>query len=536
MTDALVGLGLSNLLLSAAVGLLAYVVHRRARYPALAHVLWVLTLIAAITPPVLMLSMPVVPRTPVLATGASATSASVVDGGLAAVSWIGANLPALLLATWIIGSLVVFAASTQRIIRFGILLRRSCRPAAPALQHMAAVVAYELDMRTVPSVHISAARLAPMTWWSGGRVRVVLPEALRTEVGEAQLRWILAHELAHIKRRDHLVRWLEWLASVAFWWNPVVWWARRNLRRDEEDACDALVLRHLQGQPRAYARTLLTVVEVMAARGTAPALATGLDAARSLEHRFTRIVSPGRNAQAPRVVAAGFVTVAALLMTVGVGVGEATAPSAGTTAPPAATMEGPASAPLAAPLPVGPLVGDPPDEVLPPAPDIVRPEVESFDTAATTLQVSADIAEDGTFIGTAGSDTVTGTDADESFKGYAGADTIGGGPGRDTIDGGDGRDTIRGGDGADTLNGGHGRDTIGGGAGRDTINGGAGNDVIQGGAGRDTISAGPGDDIVRVWADGSPDVVDCGGGDDRAVIGSTDTATRCETVIVRDPR
>jgi hypothetical protein len=41
---------------------------------------------------------------------------------------------------------------------------------------------------------------------------------------------------------------------------------------------------------------------------------------------------------------------------------------------------------------------------------------------------------------------------------------------------------------------------------------------------------------VRVWADGSPDVVDCGGGHDKAVIGSTDKATRCETVVVRDPR
>jgi Zn-dependent protease with chaperone function len=30
------------------------------------------------------------------------------------------------------------------------------------------------------------------------------------------LRWILAHELGHIKRKDHLVRWLEWLALVAF--------------------------------------------------------------------------------------------------------------------------------------------------------------------------------------------------------------------------------------------------------------------------------------------------------------------------------
>lgn len=526
MSEALISLGLSNLLLSAAVGLLAYAVHRRGRYPGLAHLLWVLTLVAAVAPPLLVWTAPLLPVAiaPPETTGPAA-SASLLASGAAAGSWLASNLGLLLLGLWLVGSLVFFAASAQRIVRFGILLRRSCRRAPDGMQRLAAVVAYELDMRTVPSVHVSAARLAPMTWWSGGRVRVVLPEALLTEVDDAQLRWILAHELAHIKRRDHFVRWLEWLASVAFWWNPVVWWARRNLRRDEEDACDTLVLEHLQGRPRAYARTLLTVVEVIAAPdGTTPALATGLDAARSLEHRFTRIVSPARGHRTPRAIVVGSVTVALLLMTVGVNVGEATSPASGPTDTPAAT-------PTVAPAPAGLLV-----DGSPAAAPAAQPSRESFGTADSTLQVSADVNEDGTFSGTAGPDTVTGTAADETFKGYAGADIIGGGPGRDTIDGGDGADRIRGGDGADRLNGGHGRDIIGGGAGADIINGGAGADVIQGGAGRDTVSAGPGDDVVRVWADGSPDVVDCGGGDDRAVIGSTDTATRCETVVVRDPR
>ena len=124
---------------------------------------------------------------------------------------------------------------------------------------------------------------------------------------DRELRWVLAHELAHIKRRDHLVRWLEWLACVAFWWNPVVWWARRNLRLDEEDACDAFVLEHIDGQPRSYARTLLAAVEVMAQPGArAPSLATGIDAAESLERRLKNmIVSPVQQRPAPRRLLAG---------------------------------------------------------------------------------------------------------------------------------------------------------------------------------------------------------------------------------------
>lgn len=526
MTDALIGVGLSNLLLTAALGLLAFAVHRGGRYPALAHLLWVLTLAASVTPPLVTLSMPLPQVGAPAAAGAVLSSAgSLGEVSTGAEPPLAAWLPSVLIAVWLSGSLMMLAASARRIARFGRLLRRSCRMAPPGVQRLTESVAYELDLGTVPHVHVSAARLAPMTWWSGGRVRVVLPEALRHEVDDEQLRWILAHELAHIKRRDHLVRWLEWLCSVACWWNPVVWWARRNLRRDEEDACDALVLEHLQGQPRDYARTLLAVVEVMAAPGgRTPALATGIDAASSLEHRFTRIVAPGRGHRAPRALAGGLIAVALLLMSVGVATGEAALPvvrqDPGPPVTPASSL--PASA-----------VTPGTDGV--PAAAALAPDVSSFASARNTLFVSAYVGDDGRYVGTYGPDSMTGTDADESFKGYGGNDTIGGGPGRDTIDGGEGADTIHGGDGADTLNGGPGGDSIGGGAGDDIINGGAGADVIQGGAGRDTVAAGAGDDIVRVWADGSPDVVDCGGGDDRAIIGSSDSTTGCETVVVRDP-
>ena len=54
---------------------------------------------------------------------------------------------------------------------------------------------------------------------------VAITEGILGVMNERELTGVLAHELAHVRRRDHLVRWLEWLACVAFWWNPVAWWA-----------------------------------------------------------------------------------------------------------------------------------------------------------------------------------------------------------------------------------------------------------------------------------------------------------------------
>ena len=55
MTDLLVQIGLSNLLLSGVLAGLAYAVHRRGRYPTLAHLLWVFVLVKVVTPPLFTL-------------------------------------------------------------------------------------------------------------------------------------------------------------------------------------------------------------------------------------------------------------------------------------------------------------------------------------------------------------------------------------------------------------------------------------------------------------------------------------------------
>ena len=75
-----------------------------------------------------------------------------------------------------------------------------------------------------------------------------------------------------------------------------------------------------------------------------------------------------------------------------------------------------------------------------------------------------------------------------------------------------------------------GNDTLLGGAGDDRIYGGAGGDVITGGSGADHLFGGPGSDTIFA-TDGERDVVDCGPGNDRAVVDSVDSVVNCEVVV-----
>lgn len=96
----------------------------------------------------------------------------------------------------------------------------------------------------------------PLTW---GLLRpvVVLPAAA-SQWSPAHRAAALAHEQAHITRRDWAVHLAVWCLSALFWFHPLAWLARRELAREAEHAADDAVL--AQGvRPSDYASLLLSL-------------------------------------------------------------------------------------------------------------------------------------------------------------------------------------------------------------------------------------------------------------------------------------
>ncbi|HBJ88085.1 MAG TPA: hypothetical protein DDZ88_30360 [Verrucomicrobiales bacterium] len=75
---------------------------------------------------------------------------------------------------------------------------------------------------------------------------------------EKRMGAVLRHELAHFQRADVLWHWLSQLTACLWWWQPLVWQARRRLRTETEHAADdAAVL--AGGDKHDYARTLVEI-------------------------------------------------------------------------------------------------------------------------------------------------------------------------------------------------------------------------------------------------------------------------------------
>ena len=94
---------------------------------------------------------------------------------------------------------------------------------------------------------------------------VILPSEWR-RWSDSQLRAVLAHEQAHVARRDPLVAALASLNLCLCWFHPLAWWLRRTLALTAEHACDEAAL-HKVGAPQTYIDVLRTLAGAVRARG-----------------------------------------------------------------------------------------------------------------------------------------------------------------------------------------------------------------------------------------------------------------------------
>ena len=324
VTDMLFQIGLSNVLLSLVLAVVAMIVGATTKRPHIVYVLWLLVFVKLLTPPVVTIPVITSPglyeSTFVSVEAVSQTPDPLID--VSAETWISILVQRKeeLSLIWLLGMVLVFAWSLVRVYRFNRLLRLESEIASPELQRVAARIANRLRLKTTPTIYTTSAHLSPLVWWAGGKVRIVVPDFLLYSLDPQQFQWMLAHELAHVRRWDYLVRWIEWLASVCFWWNPVMWWARYNLHAHEELCCDALVVSSLSLKPHAYATSLLKVVEFLAGPSyRPPAMASEINSGGFLERRFKMIVSDQFSKSNARWMWISLILSAIVLLPLGVG-------------------------------------------------------------------------------------------------------------------------------------------------------------------------------------------------------------------------
>ncbi|MFB9863194.1 M56 family metallopeptidase [Rufibacter immobilis] len=120
---------------------------------------------------------------------------------------------------------------------------------------------------------------------------ILLPLGALAGLSVQQVEAILAHELAHVHRRDYLLNLLQSMVETLFFFHPAVWWISDCARTEREHACDDLALA-LCGDSLTYAYALTNLEELMMKKNpSTPRLAMAFSGRRrSLLGRITRLV------------------------------------------------------------------------------------------------------------------------------------------------------------------------------------------------------------------------------------------------------
>ena len=198
------------------------------------------------------------------------------------------QISTVFIALWIAGSLGLLAIEGLRLLRQARRVTHALR-ADPAIERRVAALAAQLGVAPVRVVTMPGAT-SPVVWCLG-RPKLLWPAELGDQ-SDACIDGLIVHELAHIARRDHIVGWIELVAGVAWWWNPLFWSVRRALREQAELACDAWVISALPNGRRAYAESLLALSSLGPAPAASIAAVVGVRASsrRVLERRLVMIM------------------------------------------------------------------------------------------------------------------------------------------------------------------------------------------------------------------------------------------------------
>jgi beta-lactamase regulating signal transducer with metallopeptidase domain len=191
--------------------------------------------------------------------------------------------------TWLAGGVLWLLLAIGRLMRFQRLLRHAETAPAP-IQGEAQRLAEAMGVHC-PQVLLLPGTISPMLWAMGGTPRLLVPAGLLDRLRPGQQATLLAHELAHWRRGDHRIRWLEVMVLALYWWCPFVWWARRQLHQAEEECCDAWVVALLPEAARDYALTLVDTIDFLSgAPHLLPPVASGVGHVRLLQRRLTMIL------------------------------------------------------------------------------------------------------------------------------------------------------------------------------------------------------------------------------------------------------
>jgi len=215
-------------------------------------------------------------------------------------------------SAWMLGVVLFSIKFGGSLFYVNRLKKKNVAPLSPRWQKRLQEMASELEMRQ--EIKLLRSEIAKVPMMIGHlKPAILIPASMLSGLPEDQLEAVIAHELAHIYRRDYWINMLQSLLEIVFFFHPAVWWMSSLIREEREKCCDDLAVL-LAGDSLTYAKALANVEEVRMRNAEMALAITG--GKESLFQRIERILQPEKRSsnQTARLAASSLAIVMVLLL------------------------------------------------------------------------------------------------------------------------------------------------------------------------------------------------------------------------------
>lgn len=227
-----------------------------------------------------------------------------------------ASIPYTLIILWTIGIIFCISILTIGIYGTSYLTRKGVTMDRYPWKQLVSFFLDLTPMRRKVRVIKSPRCNVPMTCGVISPVVVVPHESEKWTLEQCSS--VLFHELSHVKRKDFLVRIISRFTCALYWFNPICWEVYRSLKREQEKACDEMVLK-LGVKPSMYASHLLEMRRTIEKNTMFPTAAIGIADPSEFKDRLLNILKKQINLKEVKMKTKIFIVLIGLMVILFIG-------------------------------------------------------------------------------------------------------------------------------------------------------------------------------------------------------------------------
>ena len=199
----------------------------------------------------------------------------------------------VLTLVWVAGVVLLLGMALARQVRTSRWVRRLPPVNDRHLRRLVSETARQVGVQKEVHPREGPAGIGVAIFGNLRETHLILPEDFPQRYSEVEIRGILLHEFAHVRRHDLLLNWIVLAIQALHWFNPLVWIAGRRFLADREMLCDRAALEGLpSAHRRDYGAALIKALELGRVASPCPALVPFFSRKTELQHRLLMIANP----------------------------------------------------------------------------------------------------------------------------------------------------------------------------------------------------------------------------------------------------